>query len=329
MVGDFSGQGLVGSNYATARAGQTYLAGLARQFIMSTEGNIKAGHGNLASGLMRSSFSQVVGAVNKEVGLSIQQFSKTLAASTTRNRDGRVTRIHKIAGQEAINATVSAYSNRRKAAGIASVRSDRYSGGKLQRALGSPEMMLATWEGVSFINQAHLDRTAKQWYRLNFGAGEKGRNESLPHKRWNIKFYGEAISAISLKEFGPSADFEIPDGFSIGSGISREFVPQSLGSVIPEGVNRTRVKKQVTAGIQGQAFLDAGVRTLAKNLGTGWSILWREWLEEAGQHETGPVALAGIPKAQIAESLKVTAKTRSFTQKDLQKYKSALARFSV
>jgi hypothetical protein len=314
------------------RSGQTAIASLAEKHIMATEGAIQAGFGHLTTGLLRSMFSEVVNTANKEIGLNIQQFSKSLAISTTRNRDDRLTRIHKVAGQEAIDATVRAYVGRRKAARYPTrLRTDRYSGGKLEKALGSPEMALATWEGVSFINTAHLDRTAKQWYRLNFGAGDKGRNESLQHKQWKIKFYGEAIGSLTLQGNAPSAEFEMPSGFfaapKTGSKMTRgEFIPVSQRKIIPEGYDIANHERAWTKGIAGQAFLDAGIRALAKSLGTGWSLLWREWLEEAGEHDTGPAALAEIPNKQIAASLKVTADTRKFTDKELRLYKSELAR---
>jgi hypothetical protein len=271
-----------------------------------------------------TSIADIVANVNNDVGdvivKHLGRFAASLAVST--NRRDRIARIHTIAGNEAINATSVRYENARKAAGGSgpktirdSKNAMRYAGGKLGKALKDPNMMLATWEGVSYVNVPYLDTVAKQWYRLNFGAQGSNDANSRPHGRHTIKFFGEAISAISLQELGPSKAFRIPTGFFVDvGGAKREFVAGTdynlkeykRGKTGWEG-QRNFVKPQITKGIAGWAFLDAGAKQLADSLGDGYTVLWREWLDEAaedGGKGSSPATLSGLSDFAVNRNLK-------------------------
>lgn len=287
--------------------------------------------------------------VNSSAQAEMALFAESLRNQNRRDRDGRVRQIHDKAGKLAQAATLRRFkashpSRARK------VRSNtRMAQGALARAIASPGFYTARYDGVSFANRALLDSTAKQWYRLSFGAGRRGR--ATPDVRdHKIRFFGEIAGTLSLKGYGPSAGFNMPAGLwvdDIGrpagkriwtsdSGIQITFAgghdPSRRGVSGDEflaggyryfkdtdqdffsgpnvGSIRTAARRKSkflldraspripTKGIVGTNYLDAGVNVLAREIGTGWTVLMREWFQEAandaeaGDVGTSPVALA-------------------------------------
>lgn len=272
-----------------------------------------------------------------------------------------------MAGQLAVAATVRSYernrAKRRKAARLirnpdtpgsvgsrsraqprlqaSTLRVDRFAGGKLGRALASSNMYDARWDGVAFINRRWLDSQAKQWYRLSFGAGARGKS-TPPHRDYNIRFFGSAVFSMSLKAFGPSASFSMPAGLwfgfdgnpspaaSTGDGNVRPGAPsparRGQDQFVPGSFGGRAFRGRRTQGIQGTAFLDAGVAALTRSLGEGWSVLMTEWFEEAAVQQTGPVAAIGVsPRAAARGSAKLQSELRDMNV-DFSRWKSTFGR---
>ena len=334
-TGDALRQGLV-----TRRAGIAYT----NRVIQKVHGDAVDGLGFTGTLFARDIINQAVDAMGKTMALEMQLFAQAMSSKAARNRDGRVTRIHTLAGEAAVAATVRSYNRtktkRRRAAvragdafstGVSLERRNRFANGKLGRALASPQMFDARWDGVSFINKDWLDRNAAQWYRLSFGAGPNGAG-TPPHRNHNIKFFGENVFPMTLQGFGPSASFSMPAGIWFGfnesspgvSGASGAVgnVRRSLGSsngggpdpsrtgldqFVPGSFGGRAFAGRRTKGIQGTAYLDAGVQALTRELGRGWQLIMTEWFQEAAVQDTGPIASIGVsPEAAQQSATKLT-----------------------
>lgn len=347
----------------TPRAGLRYTLEVVRR----TNANAHDGMVNVGLVFAREVIQQAAIQMNGALANEMEIFSEAMSSSMARNRDGRVTRIHTIAGQEAVKSTVRSYERRRrkvrKAADRAAPgssfaarqpaflrRSRRYANGVLGKALASNQMYDARWDGVSFINSTFLDRTARQWYRLNFGAGDRGRSTPRPGD-YPIKFFGESVYSMTLKPFGPSGSFVLPAGAwfgfdgggsslptpsiasgprrTLGNKASRAGAPdpsrRGLDQFIPGGFNNLAYPRRRTQGIQGSPFLDAGVKALTHHLGRGWSVLMNEWFEEAAVQRTGPISVLLNPDAAAVASQKISQELRDMNV-DLTRYKSVMGR---
>ena len=255
-------------------------------------------------------------------------------------------------GQEAINATVIAYENKstgnrggvssakRNYRSSASDRFRRYGGGKLGKALRSKAMYQATPQGILFINRTHLDIAAKQWYRLEFGAGPRA-NTGKKHGNKQVKLFGKNAGKISLLGFKRSPNFLVPKGFwspadtqpggrvdLVKPSDSRRgqdvFVPANYygGKEFAGFVQQYRNAGQdppfhanrfYGRGIASQAFLDAGVNAIAKNGPIGLERIFSEIAEEsisgANEATRRQFEKRGIDLSRQRNLLDQTAKT--------------------
>lgn len=68
---------------------------------------------------------------------------------------------------------------------------NRYSGGVLKRALQDPKMVAHSADFIALPNEEILDREAKHWYRLNFGAGTQEQARTHVLRLWgqSSQFY--------------------------------------------------------------------------------------------------------------------------------------------
>lgn len=134
-------------------------------------------------------------------------------------------------------------------------RNFRYAGGLLLRALQSKDFFTATPDRLLWGNINRLDAEAKQWRRLNFGAGAAGEESEGPQRfpmRWGT-FVGEAIGIPD--QVSPA--FRIPKGWWLDGA----FYP--MGEAPPGRHGRPRAAR-MTAGIAASHFMDAGVRRIAE-----------------------------------------------------------------
>jgi len=129
--------------------------------------------------------------------------------------------------------------------------SKRYSGGVLRQALQSPLLYEVGTDGIAGPIFEVLDRAARQWYRLNFGAGAKGassRQRDPDTRRYQGGFktyYPKFIAAsdiekdvrvvsskigLSLTRYGPArpskADI-LPSGYWFVSGTTSPVSPEA------------------------------------------------------------------------------------------------------
>lgn len=213
-----------------ADAGVKYATSLStRDILMSTTRNAT------------ETTAEAVGLIGKVYGQAV------------RNKWVQITKIHQEVANQAINDMVAQYDSvrrSRKRGSSASYRqSDRFAGGLLRKALQSPLQAQATLDGVTFLNTTLLDNTAKQWARLNFGAGPRaglgttgartgqaGSSSSLVSRGAN-RFsasaafledaVGQSIPAFDATlPYGPKGAFWIPKGvFLEGGGIGTAVGP--------------------------------------------------------------------------------------------------------
>jgi hypothetical protein len=90
----------------------------------------------------------------------------------------------------------------------------RYSNGLMLKALSDKNLNSSSADGIQFVNVSILDSQAKQWRRLNFGAGNRG-NSSPKHTPTKMNFFGQQ-SRVSL-DFAnqkPSPGFYMPESLS-------------------------------------------------------------------------------------------------------------------
>jgi len=284
--------------------------------------------------------NSVAGAMNETLSL----FASALHTNITRNRRIRIKELLEPVGRAAIEAVGRAYDS--EVHGPSGYRQgERYSGGRLRRAITSPNMYEVARDGINFINVPWLDSQAKQWYRLNFGAGKRGRQTPSP-RSYRIMFFGSHAGTLRL-DSKPSPGFYIPAGIWV-SGASGQIVMRNrsrrgkdrflwvAGSEWPNGAAFQKFhtrgtkrrdpfqKPKLTDGIRGMNFLDAGVRKIAELAPVAYTQLITEWIDEAARSSTGPFRTINVPAQGIADASRVldrqmasylsNSRTRSFTR---------------
>lgn len=253
-------------------------------------------------------------------------FARTLEREY-RNRRGRMTTINRTVGAEAQAKVISSYLSRVNQAGTPPYRANasgkfkRYAGGKMLQALQDPSFFKGTALALEFINEQLLDRKAKQWYRLNYGAGPRGKSGPYKAQEHKLKFFEETVGVVSLKGMQPSEAYNMPRGFFVNPQTSK---PQKLGSSrgdifvpIRSSSARTVKKKgggprqsQIWTGGRSQGFggfhfFDLGVRHIARKWPTENLRMFNDWVKEAAAAGTGPVAKIAVPKSQVNKQLAV------------------------
>jgi hypothetical protein len=187
-------------------------------------------------------------------------------------------------------------------------RLKRYSGGKMEQALRSKKLIVTSYQGIGMYDQDFLDRKAKQWYRLNFGALPQ---VTRPKGQGSLKMFGQSSSRkLQISKFGASSPFMVPTS-KFGSGLwsnkflartdMKELSKQRAGVapgsgknqafyVVYRGKNGRPIKGSfdpvLSRGIKGTRFLDAGVKSINDNYGDAMRELFLGWhkksLKDAG-----------------------------------------------
>jgi hypothetical protein len=275
-----------------------------------------------------------VGAVRQGFGQA-SAAQRELAAALSRGSipANRRKAAHQWIGEQAQRAVVSAYERRRPKRKLPSYRLNpkfprnrRYAGGALKRALQSSEFFRADERGLSFINETLLTKEARQWRRLNFGAG--GGNVA-PQKfpvRWgelllaNIGLDPVQVPRVRL----PPGRFVAP-GSGGARGAAQAAGAPGSGMFYPLGELRSAGPRARMAGgggggrrmpsltifnamyvdIQATRFLDSGVRALGMKIGPAYEKLYKEYF----QRQAG-VAPGGRARLPDPEHLPMTAPKR-------------------
>lgn len=187
--------------------------------------------------------------------------------------------VHQLLAEDAQRAVIAAYKEARQASprsGVAPYRvGSRYADGALLSALRSGAFAYGDRSGITFGNVALLNASAKQWKRLNFGAGAAG-NSGLSHAAnvgsgpFSAVFHDLEVAAIGLGG-GVRPAFFLPKGFwKPGPGWSQS---GTRGAFIPHN-NRTQGGGNPaiypTKGIRAEHWLDAGLAAIANGIGAAY-----------------------------------------------------------
>jgi hypothetical protein len=209
----------------------------------------------------------------------------------------------------------------------------RFSNKAMLKALQSESLVEHDAHGIYFPNKKILDESAKQWYRLNFGA----KPATTPTPTWgNMKFGTRpgypTKTNVNFNSFKPSKGFMVPQ-LSPGSGArgiwSKAHVATSwgnfksirdgyTGAFSPSLARRSALyvippfttlgfERRKSKGIVGTRFIDEGARHLNNRYGQEVSKILDEWRRKAnkagkavaerrGQFEIAPTA---TPPAKV------------------------------
>lgn len=259
--------------------------------------------------------TDVMNAVGKSVktqmGRSFQRWAKAVEEGVIEARNKEMGKINRRVAEEARSAIFQAYSESGIGLGAAYRwndvgRNKRYSHGAMKRAMKSRNLVIGDDRGIGFVDVNYLDRVAKQWYRLNFGALPKGSGGRGPAEG-SMKLFGKTLSGrLTLNGFGPSEPFKVPQqglgtwsSVPSGSSTSKPLKPAPRGSrngylylYRSGGEQKTRVKKGMSmeyfmsvpaSGIKGKHFLEAGTKVINTRYPKELETLIRTWEEKGAR----------------------------------------------
>lgn len=238
---------------------------------------------------------QFASAVTTEVAATsrIMEFMGTVFADETfvKQNGKRIEDAHRDIGHAAQRSMVNSYTHRNPRRPKNSYRQNdtgvnkRYAGGKLLEALQKPEHVVATSRGLRFLDTGILDTAARQWRRLNFGAG--GVHGRAP-VQFKVEWDGLVVASIGA-EPDPRPGFTIPKGYWFNGQGERvgaspdggdSFYP--VGSAeMPTGRRGRPSPMRQTRGIVATNFLDAGIRTIANQIPVAYTQLYRDMHDQA------------------------------------------------
>jgi hypothetical protein len=209
---------------------------------------------------LQSLFAEALAAGALDGNTMVRDFAAALE-ETVRSSRNQLANLHHQVGVVAQANIVAAYEQARveKGRNIPSYReSTRDAGGRLLHALLSADFFRGTYDGIGLANRTLLDREARQWHRLNFGARP---GPGAPPQQAQVEWQGLVVGAIGLPS-EPSAAFGLPRGF---------WQEGAFGPTGPRQIYKTR-------GIRAWNFLDAGTATIAREIGPAYQGLYDRWL---------------------------------------------------
>lgn len=175
------------------------------------------------------------------------------------------------------------------------VGENRNSGGALRRALEDPAMFVGTYNGLTFMNVAVLDREASHWARLNWGAGERA-GDGYTATPVRLQVFGESLGALTPPTH-PQPSFSIPRGLWVGSEWQRSLTSGHGGTHVVRWGNRAPgfypTSKEVffpTRGIAARRFFDAAYASIAETMPIEYENLLHEWIDQAQRTAKGLAA---------------------------------------
>jgi hypothetical protein len=259
-------------------------------------------------GVMYAAQADIIDQVAAAIFTATSATAKTVSAFATGVRNGlsvldrEVEKVHAQVAETVRNAIVEAYEN--SLLGTPAYRTQaihsnniRYAGGILRSVLASKDFVSYDSRGLYIGNTEELDSRARQWRRLNYGAGgaaEEGGRAGIVALRWSNQQF-------LLEEPGAARPaFRIPGGRWIGQAfypvselqaranlVSRA-AGRSLGEMSARGRAASRASgvssvlqaPRMTRGIRGTHWLAAGLMTAAEELPKGYTQaftkLWKE-----------------------------------------------------
>lgn len=246
-------------------------------------------------GLIASLTQGLIQAADKVTAKQSQQL-KTLgkALSADLIPPARRQQAHYKIGKAAQLSTQQGYVNRSAKRNTPSTRMNprdarnrRYAGGALLRAIQAPDFFQATANGLEFINVNRLDKEARQWRRLNFGAG--GVAGAAPG-RSQVIWAGLVVAQLGLAP-DPRRPFKIPKGYWING---NDFYPRGEA---PKGSTKgaRRQGSEMTAGIVASNFLDAGVARIATEFPLEYQRMYAELVAKFGRERLSEILQVKAP----------------------------------
>jgi hypothetical protein len=196
----------------------------------------------------------------------------------------------------------------RSRAGQYRMGQNRISGGRLKTAIMSRSLAIGTEEGIFFVDEQRLDKEAKHWRRLNFGAkgtAITGRTPSrFPLRFDDVTLYTVGFPDESRPSFTlPPGYFQSPEGGRVPFQRSRSGMDQffpvtkkthpSEGNKVSSTFQNSVVTKAFsggraggrrgipTRGIKPRNFMDAGLKRMVKELPPAYTRMVKGWLEDA------------------------------------------------
>lgn len=284
----------------------------------------------VAASSVNDMLNQAAAQVDLATAETITQIGKVYR-KTYNNRWRAVTAINQEVGQMAIRDMVEhfdeVYSDRHPNGGPPSGyrQGNRYSGGMLRSALSSPLQATASLDGVIFGDTALLDATARHWARLNFGAGPRAgvQGGSRPFmlteyggKRFSAsqEFFNDALGGGKIKlPFVPKGAFTMPAGIFTTDGTTKGAVPANMAergqhAFYPRSrASKNRQDPIITQGVEAWGFIDAGVASVARNLGPANADFMLRIFEEAADNSKSIVqrTLPTITPAGIGDAIRL------------------------
>lgn len=163
--------------------------------------------------------------------------------------------------------------------------------GKLRPALAKrSNVVSAKGQQIRMINVPRLDAEAAHWARMNFGVTESSNRRAIgpgsegirptrsPKISVNIDFFGEIGKESVRLPFGPSDPYSLPKGFfQDDNGKGKFHDPRRRGQdqFFPGNVG----KRVGTRGQKPGRFLEAGLRSFAKNVGPAYKKQIQDWFD--------------------------------------------------
>lgn len=283
---------------------------------------------------------EALSAVTSKTARTVKAFCQAVMNGVD-DLDSGLAQIHERVGKAAQEAILSSYEDQllHKAGGYRTnpkhERNRRYADGVLASAL-SEGLVTSNSRGIYIGNVSRLDEVAKQWARLNYGAGAAGAGGS--GGTFTVRL--SDLEAFVFSDDRPSRpSFTLPAGRWIG----QEFYPydeltaeqmtggkvggmwahegaegalsrRSVGETVKERrrsesgrFQKARRTAVPTRGIRGIHYIDAGLRTISELIGPAYLQLFQELWEKADasakdtlRGDTG-IARVGSPKTSYSE----------------------------
>jgi len=258
-----------------------------------------------------------------------KSFSNSLKSSEFRSRLATMhEELGEVARKEMIRAYKAGKKRGRKPYRFADTgKLKRYSKGAMDKGLASDRLIVTSARGIGF-NFLELDRYAKQWARLNFGASPAGSKEVGKEK---IKIFRKSLNdSPSLSRFGARPGFLVPSSpliskkgsdkkgrgaVGVGSGkpfdrtpSARSIVQTPGGPYIyvypfkTKGLSKRSFKPKASKGIVGWRFLDKGIAKMNQEYGRKLTSVLEEYIKDSQKKSTsGPKEKKVVVKTKAAK----------------------------
>jgi hypothetical protein len=158
--------------------------------------------------------------------------------------------------------------------------------GRLGNVLNDPDFVLASANGIAYGNITRLNKEARHWGRLNFGAGPRAGRQGGTHA---VRLAGGANFTLRSQGFA-SPNILMPEGYWRTAGGSFRSNKTGGGFSVDKFFPTGKVANIPTQGTRARNFLDAGVEEMARALPQEYLKMYQNWSRMARTKNRGPVA---------------------------------------